>query len=179
MRKWLYLMLAAVLLVSTFGISGCGASDSTGNGSFLTMLKVIPDTPYTRRCVYVSNHARIREIYDISLPSPDADDGIIEEYILMLLGDVSEVENDPSAGCRLYRTSFISGFGYDAFKSPIRRHNIGFGPQDVDMDIRAGLEPMVFEAIKGNYDLADIEESLSRYDESVLPDVDSYRGIKL
>ncbi|MFC1977805.1 hypothetical protein ACFLWS_06055, partial [Chloroflexota bacterium] len=41
--------------------------------TFLEMLKLIPDTPDTRSPVYIIDYARIREIYEIALPSSDAD----------------------------------------------------------------------------------------------------------
>jgi len=175
MKKWLYLVLATVLLAGAFGISGCGGT----NGSpFLDMLKLIPDAPSTRYSVYISDHARIRELYDVPLPSPDADDEEIEDYIMMLIGDAYKLENDPTAGRRFASGSFISGmgpFGYQ-FASPIRRQNIGFGPQDVDVDISAAFPPQVFEAIKGSFDLSVIEDALSQYDESVMPEISSYQG---
>ena len=71
MKKCLLLGLAIVVLVGAVGISGC---KSTTESSFLEMLKLVPDIPATRLKVYISDHAKIRESYDIPLPSPDADD---------------------------------------------------------------------------------------------------------
>ena len=167
MRKWLYPGVAVMLLLSALGTSGC--SGGTEGSPFLEMLKLIPDTHDTRWQVYISDHARIREIHDIALPSSDADAEVLEEYVIALAGDIS----DPH---RLADCSFICGFGprQYALVSPIRRQHIGFGPLDVDVDISAGLPPLQYEAAKGDFNLAAIEDALSQYDESVLPDVDSY-----
>ena len=176
MKKCLLLGLAIMLLVSVIGVTGCKGAPEKGapekENSFLEMLKVVPDTPGTRFSVYINDYARIREIYDIPLPSSDADDEAIEEYIETL-------EGDPSAGQRLGEVSFVSGMGPPmyAFYSPIRRQNIGFGPQDVDQDISAGPPPITFEAIKGRFDLAAVEDAISRCDESVMPDIERYEGI--
>lgn len=175
MKKCLLLGLAMVVLVGAVGISGC---KGTPESSFLEMLKLVPDTPATRTMVYISDHAMIRESYDIPLPSPDADDEAIAEYIMTLAGDILEMASDPSAGRRLGETSFVSGMGPGqyAFVSPIRRHNIGFGPQDVDQDIQAGPPPMTFEATKGRYDTSVIEQAVNRY-ESEMPRFEQYEGI--
>lgn len=169
MKKWLYLGLVVVLLVGVFGVSGCGGTEGS---PFLTMLEFIPDTPATRFQVYISDHARIREIYDVPLPLSDADDEAMVEYMIALRGQ---------APLRFVSLSFISGMGplQYALVSPIRRQNIGFGPLDVDVDIYAGVAPTRYEVIKGNFDLAGIKDTLSQYDESVSPDIDSYRDIKL
>jgi hypothetical protein len=177
-RKCLYLMLVMVLLAGAFGGSGCGGTDSS---PLLDMLKLIPDTTETRSRVCISDHARIREIYDVPLPSSDADAEVIEAYLLKLMGDPSDMEIDPTAGNRLCGVSFISGMGPLQYisVSPIRRQNLGFGPLDVDIDISAGYPQVKYEIIKGDFDLSAIEEALSHYDESVLPDIDSYQGITL
>lgn len=176
MKKCLLSGLAIVVLVGAVGISGC---KSTPESSFLEMLKLVPDTPATRNSVYISDHAKIRENYDIALPSPDADDEAITEYIIALVGDIATMASDPSAGRRLVSPSFVSGMGPSliyGFVSPIRRRNIGFGPQDVDQDIQAGPPPMTFEAIKGRYDTSAIKQAVNRY-ESEMPRFEQYEGI--
>ena len=173
MKRCLYLVLATVLLVGAFGVSGCGGG--TGISPFLDMLKLIPDTPETRNVVYISDYARIRDIYDVPLPSTNSDDEAIFNYIVALLWDAT-IDMPRAAG-----ESFISGIGPRQYAevSPIRRQNIGFGPQDVDVNISAGYPPLTFEAIKGDFDLDAIEDALSQYDESVSPDTDSYHGVTL
>jgi len=176
MKKCLLLGLAIVVLVGAVGISGC---KSTPESSFLEMLKLVPDAPATRYSVYISDHAKIRESYDIPLPPPDADDEAIAEYIMALAGDISAMPSDPSAGRRLGGTSFVSGMGPSliyGFLSPIRRRNIGFGPQDVDQDIQAGPPPATFEAIKGRFDTPAIKQAVNRY-ESEMPRFEQYEGI--
>ena len=175
MKKCLLLGLAIVVLVGAVGISGC---KSTPESSFLEMLKLVPDTPHTRFSVYINDYARIRESYDIPLPPSDADDEAISEYIMALAGDPSAMASDPSAGRRLGETSFVSGMGPRAyaFYSPIRRHNIGFGPPDVDQDISAGRPPIIFEAIKGRFDTPAIKQAVNRY-ESEMPRFEQYEGI--
>ena len=170
MKKWLFLGLAIVLLLIVLGVNGCGGAEVN---PFLDMLKMIPDTPYTRFQVYINDHAKIREIYDIPLPSSDAGDEM-EEYIMTLAWGISEPR-------RFIESSFISGIGQpqNAFFSPIRRQNIGFGPQDVDLDIVAGRIPMTFEAIKGRFNLTTIDNTISQYDYPLSPDIDSYHDITL
>ncbi len=169
MKKCLFLVLVTVLLASVFGICGCGG---TSDNPFLEMLKLIPDTDDTRYSVYISDHARIRELYDVTLPSSDADAEVMEEYIIALVGGIYVPH-------RLADCSFISGFGprQYALYSPIRRQNIGFGPLDVDVDISAGVPPLVFEAIKGSFSLSVIEDALSQYDESIMPETSSYQSV--
>lgn len=175
MRKCLLPALAIMLLVSAIGIGGC---KSTPQSSFMEMLKLIPDTASMRAEVYINDFAKIREIYDIPLPSSDADGEAITDYIIMLAGDPSVAADDPSAGRRLGERSFISGMGPStyAFMSPIRKENIGFGPQDVDQDILAGIQPVTFEAIKGRYDTSAIEQAINRY-ESETPQLEQYEGM--
>lgn len=147
--------------------------------SFLEMLKLVPDAYSTRFSVYISDHAKIRESYDIHLPPSDADDEAIAEYMMMLMGDPLATASDPSVGVRLAAMSFVSGMGpllQYGFVSPIRRQNIGFGPQDVDQDILAGPPPMGFEAIKGHYDTSAIKQAVNRY-ESEMPRFQQYEGI--
>lgn len=159
------LLLVVILLVPV----SCGSPRK--ENSFLEMLKVVPDTQGTRFGVYISDHAKVRETYDIPLPPLDADNEAIMEYFMALAGH-------PSTGLRIAGASFVSGLGPSrAYESPIRRQNIGFGPQDVDQDISAGGPPLTIEAIKGDFDLAAIEEAISRCDESVMPDIVSYEGI--
>src|SRR5262249_40570824 len=55
----------------------------------------------------------------------------------------------------------ISGFSYAA-TSPIQRKHIGFGVQDVDLDIHARQLPVAFEAIRGRVDPLAIEGAMSR-----------------
>lgn len=179
MKKCLLLGLAIVVLVGTVGINGCKSTpESSLENPFLEMLKLVPDTPHTRFSVYINDFAKIREIYDIPLPPSDADDEAIAEYIMMLIGDPSAMSSDPSVGRRLGEVSFVTGMGPKqyAFVSPIRRHNIGFGPQDVNQDILAGPPPMPFEAIKGRYDTSAIKQAVNRY-ESEIPQFEQYEGI--
>lgn len=178
MKRCLLVGLAIILLASGVGVSGCGSTPEKED-SFLEMLKLVPDTPGTRFSVYISDHAKIRESYDIPLPPSDADDGAIAEYMMMLMGDPSATASDPSAGVRLAAMSFVSGMGPSltyGFVSPIRKENIGFGPQDVDQDILAGPPPMTFEAIRGRYDTSAIRQAVNRY-ESEMPQFEQYEGL--
>ena len=170
MKKWLFIGLAIVLLLSVLGVNGCGGAEVN---PFLEMQRLIPDSPDTRFQVYINDHAKIREIYDIPLPSSDAGDEM-EEYIMTLAWGISGPR-------RFIESSFISGIGQpqNAFFSPIRRQNIGFGPQDVDFDIVAGRIPMTSEAIKGRFNLATIDNTISQYDYPLSPDIDSYHDITL
>ena len=179
MKERLFSGLATMVLVGAVGTSGCGSTSEEEN-PFLEMLKLVPDTPGTRNSVYISDHAKIREIYDIPLPSSYAGNEAMRQYMMMLVGDPLTTASDPSAGRRLAGVSFVSGMGPSlcyAFVSPIRKQNIGFGPLDVDVDIVAGLPPMTFEAAKGRYDPVVVVDALNNYDEPDSPHHEEYRGI--
>ena len=189
MKRSVFWLLLCCLMAVTLVLWSCGGTpggeqeeeeqeeeeeeeEESESSPFLDMLRFIPDTSDTRLQLFICDYARIKQIYDISPPLSDADDEAMEEYIL-------ELALDESTNLRFSSPSFISGMGPLRYapSSPIRRQNIGFGPLDVDVDISAGTEPHAWEVIKGSFDLSVIEDAMNQYDESVTPEVGSYKGI--
>jgi hypothetical protein len=109
------------------------------------MLRLIPDLPETRNFLTINSHARIRELYHISLPPPETGVEARDAYIAALLG--------PSGSARVGELAWIAGIGEPyAPNTPIRRQYVGYDVQDVDVETRAGAPPFIWEAAKGRFD---------------------------
>ncbi len=157
-RKILWLGLSFLLVVALV-LASCGPAQEdaeqeeeevssldtnleaseTGSSVIHEMLSLIPDTPLNRNWVSFTSCADIRDTFNVSRPAPDADTNAIRSYIDSIYNFVSR---DPLYAREL---SFISGMGtsslpmtYIRDHHPIRRENVGFGPQDVDYSIFAG-----------------------------------------
>ncbi|MDA1189250.1 MAG: hypothetical protein O2854_06180 [Chloroflexi bacterium] len=116
--------------------------EPTGN-TFLDLLSLVPDTPETRQGVFVNDFARIRDLCDIALPGPDAD----QQALLAYFRDVTH-----PADFTIER-SFISGLG--GFQ-PFATQNLGFTIRDVDADLylsdEAAAEDVFLEVVLGRFD---------------------------
>jgi hypothetical protein len=141
-------------------------------GSFYEMLKLVPALPETRHEVHIHNYARMRELYNIPLPTPEASDTDRQLYIEAIVRAV------PGSDASFTSAAFISGFSYAA-TSPIQRKNIGFGVQDVDLDIQARQLPVAFEAIRGRIDPSAIEGAMSRCASCPALIRDTYEGSQI
>lgn len=137
--------LAAVMLLAAACAGGSGEKAMQGGSdraAYTGMLRAIPDTPETRQSVTINNYARMRERFRLAAPGPNADAESLQAYIGALLG--AHYTGQPT---------FVSGMGpVPGAPTPMRRSNVGYGPQDVDLDILAGVPPARFEAAKGRFD---------------------------
>ncbi len=92
---------AAVPLVIALLLTACGGIGGGGKGVFQELLGTIPDTSETRQLVLINDFALARELFDVELPGPDADEEALKEYLIDLL--------DPR-NTGLARGPWISGF---------------------------------------------------------------------
>lgn len=96
-----------IMLTLAVILSACGPSESattaadtnspTAEVSLLEkLLATIPDTPDTRRSVFINDYAAVREIFEVPLPGPDAGEPAFLEYFKALVGpDARMFEVDP------------------------------------------------------------------------------------
>ena len=73
------LMLVGILLA--LGLTACSSGgEDKPEGRWLSLLSLIPDTERSRDELIMTDHARIREVFDIDRPAIDADEDELLEY---------------------------------------------------------------------------------------------------
>ncbi len=142
------IIIALALVVAA--LPGC-AKNAAPSRTYLDMLTLLPDTPGMRHQVYITDFAKVRDLYSIPVPGPDADSETLMSYVASLLSPSTLVSFD----------SFLSGIGRYSANNPIRRQNVGFGAQDIDLAVLAGTPPTTFEIVKGNLDAARTDSAIS------------------
>lgn len=142
-------------------------------GIFYDMLRVIPDLPVNRHEVYINDYARLRQLTGVPLPATEVDDEALAQWI------VDTYRGSLDAPLRLSPGPFVSGLDRFAERSPIRRANVGFGPQDVDQGILAGQPPTEVEAIKGRFDPEATAGAISRCATCPAPERSTYGGVAI
>ena len=135
----------------------------------LELLGTIPDTPETREIVLINDHARVRELFNIQLPGPDADKDELEQYRLAL-GSRAVVP-------RMASESFISGFNEYRFHQLDRRRYLAFDMREVDQTVETGMSPTRLEVIVGHFDPDAADRALKSCDECPTPDRQEWQGI--
>ena len=164
------LTISALLLSCTSADSEKSGIDATQepNVLFREILQFIPEDFSTEWRIGITNHEWIRNEFNIPLPPEDAGTEVVNQYLEDFL-------NAAVKGEIMHMTSatFISGiFG---IRNPIRYENIGFGPQNVDMDVWIYWKGMEIELIIGKFDLDAIDKAIDRLDDSVKPVRTSYK----
>ena len=59
---------------------GSRASSAGPSVGYEELLRAIPDTPETRREVYIDDYTVVRRVFDIPLPGPEDDEATLQEF---------------------------------------------------------------------------------------------------
>ena len=116
------------------------------------LLRVIPDTPDTRRQVVINDYARVRMIRNVSPPTDLGDMAQKQTYIEALFG--------PGAGVRVV-PAFVSGMDQQWARVHIEQY---LGYRRVDQDIEAGAPPSLYSAARGEFDPAAADRAIDACD---------------
>ena len=135
---------------------------------FLELLGTIPDTVDTRQWVIVNDYALAREVFNVPLPGPNADEDALSQYLLNI---VVEASPRPSIG------PFISGHSESAIVQLDRPRYLAFDLREVDQSVEAGLPPAVLEVVRGRFDPAATDKALSACAECPIPDRQERHGV--
>ena len=164
---WLVGPIVVLLLIA--GCGGSGNGSSSEGSVLLDLLGIIPDTPETRQMVVVNDYARIREVLNIQLPGPDANQDALEQYLL----DISEKSN-----YGLAPSPFISGHDqYGLFNLDQPRY-LAFDIREVDQTVQVGQPPSVLEVVGGRFDPDATDRALKDCAACPAPDRQEQAGIK-
>ena len=168
---WLVAPIVFLLLMA-----GCGGdSDSSGNGGsseesvLLGLLGNIPDTPETRELILINDFARVREVFNIQLPGPDAKKAELEQYLENISGETDY---------GLAPSPFISGHGQYAFLQLDSPRYLAFDIRNVDQSAETGIPPTAFEVIGGRFDADATDRALKGCSECPDPDRQERQGVK-
>ncbi len=144
------LYLLALLLLRTSG----GEEPATTvlvieeEGRWRSLLSLIPDTEASRREIVMSDHAQIREVYDIDQPTLDAGEDELFEYRreqVFARPDFSPAEV----------LSLANG-------PPLvdLRTELGFSFGDVDLDVSSQSRPVPYQIVRGRLSEERVEAAL-------------------
>ena len=125
------------------------------------LLSLVPDTPETRDGVFINDYTLARELFDISLPGPEADVDRLEEYLLAL----RPIESGP----RLSVAPFISGFDESGYSRLDYGRHLGFDIRNIDQSVAAGIPPGALEFVRGRFDPRATEDALQACSECPSP----------
>ena len=167
---WLVGPIVFLLLIAGCGGGGGGGSGGSSERSvILDLLGTIPDTPEIRQMVLINDYARIRDVFNVQLPGPDADKEALEQYLL----DISEGTN-----YGLAPSPFISGYGQYGLLRLDHPRYLGFDIREVDQTVEAGQLPGVLEVLGGRFDPDATDRALKGCSECPAPDRQERAGIK-
>ena len=166
--------ILAIVLAITLVVVACGGRGDDNDNPYVELLRLVPDTPETRSFVLINDYALTRELFNIPLPGPGADEEALEEYFAAFLGTPVDEE-----GPRLVPGPFISGFHQYAGVSLDRRRYLAFDLRDVEKSVVAGTPPGELEIIRGRFDPQTTDRALSTCsNECTPPDTrEEYRGV--
>ena len=99
------------------------------------LLGLIPDTPENRFGLYISDYALARQVFDVFLPGPEADEALLLEYVRDL-GITGESERAKATG--VFAGPFISGLSEYYAKTLGMAKYLGFDNRNVDQSIFTG-----------------------------------------
>ena len=127
------LLKLPVLLLLLIGLA-CSGGGGSDDSSFAGLLKVIPDTPESRKAVWMIDIAHVRAQFGIAILPSDADKKALSDYLVAI---VDRGRSDPSGGqTGLAHAPFISGFGvYSISIRPNRQHDLAFDLRNVDQTV--------------------------------------------
>ena len=92
------LPISIIVLLIIIGCSGGGGSD---DGSFVGLLDIIPDTPETRKEVWMTDFAHVRELFGIVIPPSDADEDALVDYLIAITHRGTTDKSGGRVGLRL------------------------------------------------------------------------------
>ncbi|NVL91220.1 MAG: hypothetical protein HWN69_09585 [Desulfobacterales bacterium] len=172
------ILFSAILISCTSGESCMSWKDMEAGELYKEILQMVPEALGTELKIGITNHEWLRTECGISRPSSDAGADDVNEYLNELLAagcDMNEYIIHFASG------SFLCGIGMvsSISESPIRYENVGFGPQNVDIDVGITLGASQIEIILGQFDLGAIDEAMNRMDESVKPVRTKYKGVDI
>ncbi len=182
-RRRARFVVAAAALAALAGVAAAAwlllapASDQTA-GAFGELLGLIPDTPETRRAVYITDFERLRTLRDIELPTDPFDADQQQRYLDDIVGD-PEQRIAPFGGP-------LPGFGrgparlYLSLVVAAHVEHVGFGPESVDQTIDALGAGNYYSAALGSFDSELADRLLTSCDLCPLPpDVDQHGGLSV
>ena len=143
------------------------------SSSFEEVLRLIPDTPRARSSVYINDYAKVRELLDIQLPVPNADDDEIMEYFMRLRGAPS------GDSCGIQEAPWINGMSLqDPPQFLANRQYLGFDLRNVDQSALVGFgPPRQVEVLVGRFDPEATEQALNACPECPPPLYQDYQGV--
>ncbi|NVL91365.1 MAG: hypothetical protein HWN69_10355, partial [Desulfobacterales bacterium] len=143
------------------------------------ILQMVPEAFGTDVKIGITNHEWLRTKYGMSRPSANAGADEVNAYLNALI----------TAGIgmneciiQIASATFICGIGMSISsisENPIRYENVGFGPQNVDIDVGITLGASQIEIILGSFSLGAINEAIDRLDESTKPVRTKYKGVDI
>ena len=136
------------------------------------LLGLIPDTEQTRSELFINDYELAREVLDIPLPEPEADEEAVLEYSLALYSpDEGNVATSVVLG------PFISGYSkYGTYSLGMRTY-LGFDFRNVDQSIWAAQPPGQLEVVRGRFDPQATADALEACTECPPPLRAEHRGI--
>ena len=127
------------------------------------LLGTIPDTPETRRYIFLNDLDRVRKLFpsipgdeaNFTLPGPDTDEKTLNQwygYIPPLGIEDDQVDRVPICG----EFPFISGLGFWCYANvPPKRmfyKNLGFDVRNIKQTVVAGAPDQYLEILRGRFD---------------------------
>lgn len=132
-------MLVGGLLALILAACSSGGNE-VPEGRWISLLSLIPDTERSREEVTMSDHARIRDLFDIDRPAINADEDELVEYLQEI------ALSQPGI-------SFAEIYGLSHSPLPLLelRTELGFTVADVDIDASAGRVPIPYQIVIGRF----------------------------
>jgi hypothetical protein len=151
--------------------SGLPTASSVKKSSttFEALLSLIPDTPETRNFVAINDYAKMRTLFQISVPGINATPEQQYNYLLNLFMADRHMWN-PLAGMAFFGESY---WGLDA-QSLMKMNNIGLNMADVDQEVDVGCPPRNSRIIKGTFNPQNTRNCLAVIAKNDPPSIEMY-----
>ena len=179
--RW-YVIPGLLALLATIAVA-CGELEPTAAptptpepalSTYEELLELIPNRSGTRSYVLMNDHSLIRELFDIPLPGPSADEDTLGEYIIAMSGSsVTFEQRFPRPGLG----TFIGGFVESALRLLGRHQYLAFDVRNIDQSITAGVPPGQLEVVGGRFDPEATDKALKACSECEAPLHEEHRGV--
>ena len=118
--------------------------------------------------VWIKDYARMRELFGIEVPGPQADEDALAAYIERLRQAEGQIAQ-PVVPAFFRGGSYISGYGQFALVRSVinRRRYLAFDARNVDQSVMAGVPEARIEAVRGSFDPEATDLALSQCPEKV------------
>ncbi len=148
---------------------------SEGGSAYEGLLSLIPDSPETRKEVFINDYALARRLFDIPLPGPGDGDEALREFYDWIPPMGYDPEN-PTPVIQFGATSFFGPVNHIQYLRDNLQH-LAFDVRNLDQSISTGVPPGRMDIEQGRFDTQAADRALEACSECAPLIREEYKGV--